>query len=640
MIQKTTLLLLFFIFPIIQIQAQNPIYKTIDSLKTALKQTKNDSEKTVLLTDLSSYSEYIGPDEAIIYAKKALYYAQKTKNEKQIGDTYGNLGTAYEIKSDYAHALKNLYKALAIYENLNDAKSLTTVYNNIGLIYIDLKNYKQGLIFYNKALKISYQSKKIRNISLLLNNIGDVYLEKKEYRKALNYFYKALIINKKLDDTEGIGLNLSNIGICYINLKNYEKGIEFLNKSIATYDNHSNLYNNYNTYDLARACYLMSQDEKYKKNKKELIDKSVYLFENALKIFKKYNSLKDIQETYFYLSKANKSKGNYGIALDCFEKYSHIKDSIFSKESEKKLANLEFQREIGLRDKQIEIQTLRINSDSRKVYFLITISVAVASLLGFFLFLYDSKRRNNLLLQEKNILISNINSQKDKFYSIIAHDLRGPFNGFLGLTELMAEDIDMMSTEDIKFAATNMRSSAKNLFVLLENLLEWSRMEQDLIPFVPKEYPLKSVLLESIITLQDNADKKEISIATTISNSAIIFADKNMFQAIIRNIVLNAIKFTQKKGSIEIQEKEDFYNTVITVKDTGIGMGSKMVQDLFKLDVRNNRIGTEDEPSTGLGLILCKEFIEKHKGKIWVESEEGKGSTFYISFPNKDSGLI
>lgn len=640
MIQKTTLLLLFFIFSIAPIQAQNPIYKTIDSLKTALNQTKSDSDKTVLLTKLSSYSEYIGPDEAINYAKKALFYAQKTKNEKQIGDTYGNLGTAYEIKSDFAHALKNLYKALAIYENLNDVKSLTTAYNNIGLIYIDLKNYKQGLIFYNKALLLSYQSKKERNVSLLLNNIGDVYLQKKEYQKALTYFYKALIINKKLDDTEGIGLNLSNIGICYINLKNYEKGVQILNKSIATYHDYSNLYNNYNTYDLARACYLMSQDEKYKKDKKTLIDKSNYLFQNALKIFEKYKSLKDIQETYFYLSKVNKSKGNYEIALDCFEKYSRIKDSIFSKESEKKLANLEFQREIDLRDKQIEIQTLRINTDSRKVYFLITVSTAVAALLCLFLFLYDSKRRNNLLLKEKNILISNINSQKDKFYSIIAHDLRGPFNGFLGLTELMAEDIDLMSTEDIKFAAVNMRSSAKNLFALLENLLEWSRMEQDLIPFVTKEYPLKSVLLDSIITLQDIADKKEISITTSISNSATLFADKNMFQAIIRNIVLNAIKFTQKKGSIHIQDKEDLYNTVIIVKDTGIGMDQKMVQDLFKLDVRNNRIGTEDEPSTGLGLILCKEFIEKHKGKIWVESEEGKGSTFYISFPNKNSGLI
>ena len=641
MIQKITLLILFvLILSFTPISAQNAAYKTIDSLKLELGNSKNDSDKALLLTKLSSYSEYIGPDEAINYAKKGLYYAQKIKNEKLIGDAYGNLGTAYEIKSDYAHALKNLYKALAIFENLNDKTKLISIFNNLGLIYIDLKNYQEGLFFYNKALRLSYQSKKERNISLLLNNIGDVYLQKKEYKNALNYFYKALIINKKLDDIEGIGLNLSNIGICNINLKNYEKGIEMLNKSIATYNDGSSLFNTYNIYDLGRAYYLMSLDEKYKNDKNTYIEKSIRLLENALQNFKKFNSLKDIQETYLYLSKVNKVKGNFAVALDCFEKYSEIKDSIFSKESEKKLANVKFQREIDLRDKQIEIQTLRIKSETRKVYLLITISIAVAALLGLFLFLYVSKRKNNQLLKEKNTLISNINAQKDKFYSIIAHDLRGPFNGFLGLTELMAEDIDLMSKDEIKFAAVNMKSSAQNLFNLLENLLEWSRMEQNLIPFDPQEYSLKQFVLDSIITLNNNADKKEINISTNIPSDIEIFADKNMLQAIIRNIVLNAIKFTQKNGAVNIQGKHEGKNTIIIVSDNGIGMSPKTIKDLFNLDGQNNRIGTDDEPSTGLGLILCKEFIDKHKGNIWVESEEGKGSTFYISFPDRNSNTI
>lgn len=637
MFRKITFLLFFFIFTLIR--GQNSIYKTIDSLKTELKKENKDSKKTVLLTKLSKYPGYIGPDHAINYAKQALYYAQIAQDQKLIGDSYENLGLAYEIKSDYINALKNLFKALTISEALNDEKKLTGLYNNIGLIYIDLKNYKQGIIFYNKALQLSYKFKKERNVSLLLNNIGDVYLQKKEYKKALNYFYKALIINKKLNDSEGIALNFTNLGICYINLKNYEKGIEFLNRSILTYDDYTNLYNTYNIFDLGRVNYLMSQEEKYKNDQKALIDKSIGFLENALENFKKYKSLKDIQDTYFYLSKANKVKGNHEVALDCFEKYSAIKDSIFSKESEKKIANLEFQREIDLRDKQIEIQNLRINSDTRKVYLLITITIAVAILLGLFLFLYMSKRRNNQLLKDKNLLISNINSQKDKFYSIIAHDLRGPFNGFLGLTELMAEDLDVLSTDEIKFAAANMRSSAKNLFNLLENLLEWSRMEQGLIPFDPQEYPLKQIISDSILALRDNADKKEICINTEIPDTLTIFADNNMLQAIIRNIVLNAIKFTPKNGTIDIHADKELTHTLIKVKDTGIGMNSKMLQDLFQLKGNNNRIGTENEPSTGLGLILCKEFIEKHKGKIWVESEEKKGSIFYLSFPNSNTAL-
>ncbi len=636
MFQKSIFfLLLFLTFCSNRIHARNDDNKIIDSLKTELKKAKKDSQKTVLLIKMSSYSEYIGTDNAIRYAKLGLFYAKKTNNNEQIVLAYTNLGISYEIKSDYPHALESFYNALQISEKTNDLKTITALYNNIGLIYIDLKNYKQGLIFYNKALKLSYQTKKERNISLLLNNIGDVYLQKNEYKKALIYFYKALIINKKNEAVTGIGINLTNIGICYINIKNYEKGIEMLNKSISAYNDNSNLYNTYNHYELGRAYYLMSKDNKYSNDKKIYLNKSISLLEDVLKKFIKYNSLKDIQDTYYYLAEGNKDKGNFKKSSNFFEQYAKIKDSIFSEESEKKMANLDFQREIDLKDKQIEIQTLRIYSDSRKVYFLIAVAAAVATLLGLFLFLYISKRSNNELLKEKNTLISNINLQKDKFYSIVAHDLRGPFNGFLGLTELMAEDIDEMSNEEIKFAATNMRSSAKNLFNLLENLLEWTRMEQNLVPFEPKEYPLESTILDSILTLHDIAEKKEISIKTQIPNTLSVLADKNMFQAIIRNTVLNAIKFTPKKGTIDIHAIETPADITITVKDTGIGMNQDLIDDLFKIDTKNNRIGTENEPSTGLGLILCKEFIEKHKGRIWVESEEGKGSAFHFSFPKK-----
>nr|WP_315256947.1 tetratricopeptide repeat-containing sensor histidine kinase [uncultured Flavobacterium sp.] len=638
MFQKSIFYLFLFLTTCIcKIQAQNNDNKTIDSLKTALKQTEDESQKTDILIKLSAYSEYIGPDKAISYANQGLSYAKKISDDEQIGLAYTNLGTAYEIKSDYPHALKSFYKALEISEKTNDLKTLTTLYNNIGLIYIDLKNYKQGLVFYNKALKLSYQTQKDRNVSLLLNNIGDVYLQKKEYKKALTYFYKALIINKKNEEATGIGINLTNIGICYINIKNYEKGIEMLNKSISTYNDDSNLYNTYNHYELGRAYYLMSQDEKYAGNKNDYLEKSISILENVLKKFIEYNSLKNIQDTYFYLSKGYKIKGNTEMAFDSFEKYSTIKDSIFSKDSEKKMANLEFQREIDLRDKQIEIQTLKINSDTKKVYLLIITSISVALLLVLFLYLYISKRKNNELLKEKNTIISNINLQKDKFYSIIAHDLRGPFNGFLGLTELMAEDIDDMSNEEIKFAASNLRSSAKNLFNLLENLLEWTRMEQNLVPFEPKEYPLEPTVSESIITFNSIAEKKEISINTQIPSDLILFSDKNMFQAVIRNIVLNAIKFTPKKGRINIHAFEHSTKVTITIKDSGIGMHQDLINDLFKTDTKNNRVGTENEPSTGLGLVLCKEFVEKHKGHIWAESEEGKGSTFHISFPKKQN---
>jgi len=194
MIRKITLLLsFFFLFSITQVYSQSTNYKTIDSLKLAIKNTKNNSKKAILLTRLSSYSGYIDSDEAINYANTAILYAQEDNDPMIIADAYSSMGIAYEVKSDYVSSLNNFYKALAIYETSSDTKKIIRVYNNIGLIYIDLKNYKQGLIFYNKALKLSYKTSEKRIISLLSNNIGDVYLQQKEYNKALNYFYKALL---------------------------------------------------------------------------------------------------------------------------------------------------------------------------------------------------------------------------------------------------------------------------------------------------------------------------------------------------------------------------------------------------------------------------------------------------------------
>jgi len=630
-------LVLFSIISINPLFAQNTVNKTIDSLKTELTKAKEDNTKIKLLNKLSSYSDYINSNEVLKYEELALKLSKKSNNKRAIGNAYINLAVAYEMRSDYVRSLDYLYKALKIYEALNDKIGLSLTYNNLGLIYIDNKNYKQGLQSYNKALQLNLELKKERTTSLLLNNIGDVYLQQKEYQKALSYFYKSLALNRKLNDVKCIGLNLTNIGISYIDLKNYIKGIEAINESTKTYNNDFGLFNSFNKYELGRAYYLMSLDESNQKNKNDLLNKSIDYLKNALNSFQKFESLKDIQESNFYLSKANKNLGKDKIALDYFEKYTEIKDLIFSDDSKNKMANLESQREIDLRDKQIEIQHLKIKSEARKVYLLITITIAAAVLLGLFFWLYLSKIKTNQLLNKKNQLISEINNQKDKFFSIIAHDLRGPFNGFLGLTELLAEDLESMTPEEIQFAAGNMRNSAKNLFRLLENLLEWSKMEQGLIPFVPQEYLLLPIVSECIVTLQDAANIKEIKINTDISENTTVFADNNIIQAVIRNILSNAIKFTPKGGSISIQSEEDYKNTIISITDTGIGMNSKIIENLFTLDVQNNRKGTNDEPSTGLGLILCKDFVEKHGGKIWMESEEGKGSTFYFNFPKKNS---
>ena len=242
------------------------------------------------------------------------------------------------------------------------------------------------------------------------------------------------------------------------------------------------------------------------------------------------------------------------------------------------------------------------------------------------------KAETEIVIQNEDL--KNINSEKDKFFSIIAHDLRGPFSAFLGLTKIMAEELPSLTMPEIQDIARNMKNSAANLFRLLENLLHWSRMRQGLIPFKPEEVNLSLAVSDSIEMIQESARNKGIEIVYDIPSHLEVFADSNMLQTVLRNLVSNAVKFSHRGGNITISAIVIPDRGVeIFVRDTGIGMSPTLVGDLFKLDVKTNRRGTADEPSTGLGLLLCKEFIEKHGGKFWVESVEGKGSTFYFILP-------
>jgi PAS domain S-box-containing protein len=241
-------------------------------------------------------------------------------------------------------------------------------------------------------------------------------------------------------------------------------------------------------------------------------------------------------------------------------------------------------------------------------------------------------------LRQNEESLRKINVEKDKFFSIIAHDLRGPFNGFLGLTQILEEELHSLTLGELQEISTRMRNSATSLFRLLENLLEWSRMKQELISFSRELFPLLAIVHESTAILLESAKSKAIEITYDIPEGITVFADPYMLQTIIRNLVSNAVKFTHKGGKIAISAKTSLDgNLEISITDTGIGMDSMLIDNLFRLDAKTSRKGTEGEPSTGLGLIICKDFIEKHGGNILVRSMEGQGSTFQITLPASNS---
>ncbi len=225
-----------------------------------------------------------------------------------------------------------------------------------------------------------------------------------------------------------------------------------------------------------------------------------------------------------------------------------------------------------------------------------------------------------------------INNNKDRFFSIIAHDLRAPFNTLLGVTEMISGNLDTMSQEEIKETASIMTSSTNNLFKLIENLLNWSRLQMGAFQINPKVLSITSIILEVLEVVKYLAEEKNIHIENNITDTS-VYADAECFKTVTRNLLNNAIKFTARGGKIILSSVENDSYAHISVQDTGVGMSAEVVANLFNITSKTSTTGTENEKGTGLGLILCKDLMEKNNGTISVESELGKGSKFTFTLP-------
>jgi PAS domain S-box-containing protein len=239
----------------------------------------------------------------------------------------------------------------------------------------------------------------------------------------------------------------------------------------------------------------------------------------------------------------------------------------------------------------------------------------------------------NEQLRESETELKKLNASKDKFFSIIAHDLRSPFSSLLGFSEFLEQDINELTSEEISTFAGKINESARNVFSLLENLLQWSRIQTGRMSFEPVLFNIANRITQCVNILSDNSFNKGIELICVVDPEIMVFADENMVTSVVQNLMGNAIKFTKPGGSITISSKESDDFVEFSVRDTGIGMKEEDVAKLFRIDVHHTTMGTNDEKGTGLGLILCNELITKNSGKMRVESKFGEGSKFYFTLP-------
>jgi len=373
-------------------------------------------------------------------------------------------------------------------------------------------------------------------------------------------------------------------------------------------------------------------------------------YNESLKItdqFKRGFSLKKMN--YKGLSESYEMIGDYKKALKYHVLFAQYADSLVQKDKYEQLVNLEKQYDTEKKENEIirlqakqELTNVQLHKNKQLNQFSFIIAILLLIFIFFVLIKYFDKIKSNQILEEKNQRIEKsehelrlLNAAKNKFFSIIAHDLKNPLHSIIGYSYLLSKDYDRFTEQERRKFAQNIHQSTNSIFRLLQNLLEWSRSQTGSLTFTPLEVEFKRILGNSIKVLYSVAEQKNITINFDYNEELKMFADPLMIETVLRNLINNAIKFTPENGLIDISAKQAGNEVEICVRDNGIGISESDRDNLFRIDSKLKRKGTNEEDGSGLGLILCKEFVDKNNGKIWAESTLGKGSSFIFTIPSK-----
>ncbi|MCF6167294.1 tetratricopeptide repeat-containing sensor histidine kinase [Lutibacter sp.] len=569
------------------------------------KKIENTKKEARMYNNIAScYLRLYAEDKSIEYYLKSLSLNKKVNYQGGIAKNYIGVGDLFYTQGNYEHAKQYFQDALEIYKKIDDKSGISTSYTNLGNATADAGDNLAGLEFYKKSVEIGKEINNQQGIAINYNNIGDCYIQLKQYPKALDYFFKALKLSKNLGRNDLTSVLLMNISTVQIKTKNYHQGIVNANKSLKLAEQMGELNYQAENFELLSNAYerLGNMRRAFRYNKKYIIIKDSLLKidkTNKVKLFQALNELDATQDTINELSIKN------------------------------------------------EIAELRYETGRKFVYFLTGSMVLFGLFLIILIQQQTAKKKAYNLLEYKNYQINKMNDEiqaqrdnlklinktKDKFFSIIAHDLKNPFNSIKGFTELMIENSNEYDEEKkLKFLKI-IKGSTLKASSLLNNLLIWANSQSGNLKFDPQKVELKQIVSNVISLLEIQAINKEIEIIDNIEKNLFVLADRNMLATILRNLISNAIKFTNQHGKIEVSatKKEGFVE--ISVKDNGVGILESEVKNLFNIEVKNSNVGTANEQGSGLGLILCKDFVEKHGGKIWVESEVNKGTEFKFTIP-------
>lgn len=646
---------------------------------------------------------------ARFYYNKALTIGYKQNNYLSISKSYQNIGNLFWYNNLYDSALFQYNKALSTLKQINDnpLSVKAELINNIGNVYRSKKEYEKAINYYNTAINLCKKINNKNIEAVILKNTGNAYYFKGNSIKAINYLNQSNLIAKRINLKRILIENHYQLSEIYAKAGNYKLSLDnfkdyvllkdsvFLNEKNIKISELELKYKNKENEELINKL-------KYNKQKSNLLYTSIIAIISFLLLIATYSQYKmkkidnkKIEEQSLVLKQLNKELKTQNeqlqigkeqlsdsetlfrtifedsplgkVLLDAKGNILKINDTflkIVGLEVNKELLSLNiFQLSVLKRtqiltsfSEAIETKNIVYGEDTIRNAKLnhITIDYHISpifnkdgEIIKIQIVVNDisekQKREKALIKSEQKL--RELNATKDKFFSIIAHDIKNPFNAIMGFSNLLKEDYQSFTDEERMQFIRNISQASEDVYNLLENLLKWSWTQSGNISFNPKPVNILDICNETFAVTKLQAERKNIIIESSISESIIVYADENMVKAVFRNLISNAIKFTNDNGIIKLThlltEKRDKTNKIlnkyiqIQIEDNGVGISEEDLLKLFKIEEKINSKGTKGETGTGLGLILCKEFIEKNRGEIWAKSEIGKGSCFIFTIPIK-----
>jgi signal transduction histidine kinase len=668
-LQRGFLLAVVFLFVAIFSNAQD--YKKLDSLLSELNNQHHDTIIFELLLEIGDYYYFNDFDKAIAYFEKAKelagnnlkngdealqrkYIQQKAKAIRYIAYVYQN-------KGDLVTALDLYFQTLAMGESINCSLNIYNSLNNIAIINYTRGNYDIAHEYFIKAIDITEKTgnrfgrmKLYNNMGVLLYDMGkltDSIPERIEYFKASHKnFDKALALRIEFNDEWGQML-------CYNNLGNLIRdGAKLIDDSKLVTENLLIANDYYNqSFVLAEKLNDLMGMSKAKSNKSELYimlyeisdnqnyaDSAVFYAIESYRYASELNSLPQKNDAALAAKKAFEILGNTTKALDFANIYINTSDELFSEEKTKSLDEMRVkyetekkENEIQLLSRENELKEIQISNEKKEKFLFVIIAIAAIVLSAMLLFLFYNRHQTDKILKIKNEELRDLNATKDKFISILAHDLKNPFSAFLNISTVLKNEYDTIDDNSKQKYISTIYQSALRINSLLKNMLEWAVIKHNTTKINIERINVFRTVNYVIDTLAFFIAENNANVRNTVHENIYVYANNAYLTTIFNNLITNAVKFSDIHNTVTINAVTNNDKAIISVTDNGIGIAPADIEKIFRLDIDTGTIGKANhgKKGTGMGLILCKELIEKMNGDIHIESEPGKGSKIIFTLP-------